>query len=104
MSLSMRSEACAMSEVPFLLLLLHRSGGVVVDDPALAFGALRQQHFLDDVGKSDRLALHGSRQRITAERAETYAAHLGTLAWQQRHTLVIHHDECPIALHHRTPA
>src|SRR3984893_1620407 len=104
MSLAMRSDAWAMSEVPLLLLLLHGGRGVVIDDPALPFRALRQQHLLDDFGKGDRLALHGSRERITAERTEAYAAHLGPLAWTQRHALVINHDEGSIALHHRTAA
>src|SRR5579862_4190395 len=101
MSLAMRSEAWAISEVPLLLLLLHRGGGIVVDDPALPFRALRQQHLLDDLRKGGRLALHGSRERVTAERTEAHAAHLGLLTRVQGHTLVIDHDECSIALHHR---
>src|SRR3984893_5668684 len=103
MSLSMSSDAWAMSEVPFLLLLLHRGRGIVIDDPALALRALRQQHFLDDLGKGRRLALHGSRQWITAERAEAHASHLGPLAGPQRHALVIDHDERSIAIHDRAP-
>src|SRR4030081_308292 len=104
MSLSMSSDAWAMSEVPFLLLLLHRGRGIVIDDPALAFRALGQQHLLDDFGKRGRLALHGARQWVAAERAEAHAPQLGPLARMQRHALVIDHDERPIAIDDRTPA
>src|SRR5579864_8141403 len=104
MSLAIRSEAWAMSEVPLLLLLLHRGGRIVVDDPPLPLRALRQQHLLDDLRKGGRLALHGSRERVAAERTEPHAAHLGFLTWIQRHALVIDHDECSIARHHRTAA
>src|SRR5579872_2791071 len=36
------------SEIPLALLLLHRGGLVVVDDPALALGGGGEQHLLDD--------------------------------------------------------
>src|SRR5437868_1597119 len=102
MSLAMRSEACAMSEIPFLLFLLHRGGRVVIDDPALPLRTAGQQHLLDDLGERGGLAFHGTRERIAAERAESDAAHLRLLTGLQRHALVIDHDECPIALHNGT--
>ena len=37
---------------------------VVVDDPTLAFGGPRQQHFLDNLWQRRRLALDCARQRI----------------------------------------
>src|SRR5271170_5854784 len=101
MSLSMSSEACAMSEVPFLFLFLHGSSGVVIDHPALPLRAFCQQHLLDDFRKGSRLALHGSRERIASERTETHAAHLRFLTRMQRHALVVDHDERSVALHHR---
>ncbi len=48
------------SEVPFALLLFHRRGAVVVDQTTLAFGVLRQQHFLDDLGQRRRGRLDGA--------------------------------------------
>ena len=75
----------------------------MIDDPALPFRALRQQHLLDDFGKGGRLALDGSRERLATERTEAHAAHLGLLTWAQRHALVVDHDERSIALHHGTP-
>ena len=52
-----------MSEVPLLLFLLHRRGGVVVDHAALALGRARQQHLLDD-----------GRQRVGPRRADAVIA------------------------------
>src|SRR5450756_1578503 len=99
MSLAMRSEAWAMSEVPFLLLLFLGSGRIVIDDPPLPLGALRQQHLLDDLWKRGRLTLDGSRQRITPKCTEAHAPHPGLLTGTQRHTLIVDHDEGSIALH-----
>ncbi len=35
-------------EIPLTFLFFHRAGGVVVDQPTLAFGMTSQQHFLND--------------------------------------------------------
>ena len=65
----------APSEIALLLLLFHRSGRIVVDDPALPLGGPRQQHFLDDRGQRVGFALDRAGQRIAAQRAEAHALH-----------------------------
>ena len=42
----------ALFEGAFLLFLFHRNGGIMVDDPPLAFGSRGQQHFLNDLRQS----------------------------------------------------
>src|SRR4051812_42531882 len=92
MSTAMRSEACAISrsrssEIPCLLLLLHRPGAVEVDDPPLALRRGGEQHLLDDVQQRRRLALDRARQRVATERAEADRTQLGHLAVAQRHAV-----------------
>src|SRR5690606_28486315 len=89
-------------EIAFLLLLLHRSGAVVIDDAALSFRARRQKHLLDDRRQGVRTTLHCARQRVAAERAEANPAQLGLLAVFERHAIVIHHDERAVASHDGT--
>src|SRR2546427_268305 len=72
MSLAIRSETWAMSEIPFLLFLLHRGAGVVVDHPALALGGAREQHLLDHAGQRGRLALDRAGERVAAEGAKAH--------------------------------
>src|SRR5690606_41261723 len=79
-------------EVPFLLLLLHRSRTVVVDHASLPLGASRVQCLVNDGRQRICTTFDGARQRIATERAEAYPAHLRLFAVLQGHALVIHHD------------
>src|ERR1700730_13444533 len=73
------------SEVALLLLLLHRSALIVVDQAALALGGSGQEHLADDQRQRVRVALDRPAQRIAAQRAEADLAkqrHLTLRQWQ----------------------
>src|SRR5471030_2823057 len=58
-------------EITLTFLFFHRACAIVIDDPALAFGSSRQEHFLNDVGQAGGLGLDRARQRVVAKCAET---------------------------------
>ena len=87
------------SEVPFLLLLLHRPDLIVIDRPALAFGAAAGQQFQDDLGHGAGVGKDAACQRIAAQRAEAHHAHLG-LAPVQRHAVIVDHDDLAVMGNH----
>src|SRR5450830_2118807 len=59
-------------EIALTFLVFHRTGTIVVDDPALALGSTRQEHFLNDVREGFSLGLHRARQRVAAKGTETH--------------------------------
>ena len=90
------------SEIPFLLLLLHRCRLIVVDRAALALRGRGQQHLLDDLGQRRRAC---SRPRRSAGSSPACgsgsSAARGTSPGAQRHALVVDHEQQPVALDHR---
>ena len=60
------------SEIPLLLLLLHRGLFVAVDQPALALGGAGGEHLGDDVFQAVGIALDRAGQRIAAQGAEPH--------------------------------
>src|SRR6185312_8523542 len=62
----------APSEIPLLLLLLHRARLVRIDQAAFAFGSAGGLHFHDDGGKIGGAGADGAGQRIAAEGAEAH--------------------------------
>ena len=72
----------------------------MIDHTALALGAGRQEHLLDDVGERGRLRLDGPGERVAAEGAEAHRAHLD-LARLDRHAVVVDHDQRAVALDDR---
>ena len=60
------------SEIPLLLLLLHRGLFVAVDQPALALGGAAGEHLGDDVFQAVGIAFDGAGQRIAAQGAEAH--------------------------------
>src|SRR3954466_15181645 len=96
---SFSSSSCIL-EVPFPLLALHRGVLVVIDQAALPFRLLGQQHLADDLRQRLRFRLDRARQRIAAEGAEAYALLDGDLAGTQAHAVVVDHDERAVALDH----
>src|SRR6266704_1840350 len=59
-------------EVPLLLLLLHRSLFVAVDQPALALRGAGGEHFRDDVFQTVGTAFNRAGQGIAAQGAEAH--------------------------------
>src|SRR3546814_3518019 len=88
MRLHRRLQCCSWSpsEIALLLLLLHRSRGVVVDDPTLALGGGRYQHLGDDVLEGFRIGLDGTRVGIATQGTEADLPHLHLLARSEEHT------------------
>src|SRR3546814_19389698 len=84
--------------IALLLLLLHRSRGVVVDDPTLALGGGRYQHLGDDVLEGFRIGLDGTREGIATHDTEADLPHLHLLAISHGEALVVNHDQCAVAL------
>src|SRR3546814_8887916 len=104
MRLHRRVQCCSWSpsEIALLLLLLHRSRGVVVDDPTLALGGGRYQHLGDDVLEGFRIGLDGTREGIATQGTEADLPHLHLLAISQGEALVVNHDQCAVALDPRS--
>ena len=81
-----------------MLLLFHRTAGVVIDHATLTLGTRGEQHLLNDAGKRVGFTFDSAGERIATQGAESDAAHRWFLAGIQRHAIVINHDECTIAL------
>src|SRR3954452_14040958 len=92
---------CDISEVPLLLLLLHRTAGVVVDHAALALRRGGEQHLLDDPMEVLGVALDRARERIAPEGAEAHAPQLRRLAGLEPHSVVVDQDRRAVALDDR---
>ena len=90
--------ASPVLEVTFPLLLLHAAGFVVVDDAALAFGLLGEEHFLDDFGEGGGGRLHGAGQGVAAEGAEADQFLRRFFAGVEAHALIVDHDEDAVAI------
>ncbi|RMV96151.1 hypothetical protein ALP01_05381 [Pseudomonas caricapapayae] len=89
-------------EITLTFLFFHRASTVVVNDPTLAFGSSRQQHFLDDVGQAGRLGLDGTGQRVAAQSTETDLllddARLLFIGKMLEDALVVDHDQRTVLL------
>ena len=74
----------------------------MVDDPALALGSARQEHFLNDVGERFGLRLDSARERVAAEGTETHLllddAGLFFLGEVFEDALVVDHDQGAVLL------
>jgi len=73
----------------------------MIDDAALALGALGEQHLLNDLRQGVRLALDGAGERITTERTEAHALQHRLLTRLERHAIVVDHDQNPTAFDDR---
>src|SRR5215211_1342226 len=90
------------SEIPLLLLPLHRGRRIVIDQPALALGRRRDEYLLDNGFEGLGLALDRAGERVAAERAKADLPHPRTFAGLERHALVVDHDQRAVARDHRT--
>ena len=88
-------------EVAVFLFVFHRAFAVVVDDTILSLGIIGHQHLADDFGHGGGFRFHGPGKGVTAQGAETHAAHFGGFIGPQREALVIDTDQGAIALNHR---
>src|SRR5262249_38763785 len=73
-------RAAPSSEIPFLLLALHRGEAVMIDEAAAPLGEPAFDQLADDVRDGRRLALDRARQRVAAERPEADRPGLRLLA------------------------
>src|SRR5262245_7186900 len=101
MSSAMSSDWWLTSEVPFALFLFHRRDAVVIDESALPFGMLRQQHLLNDLRQRVGIGLDRTGERIATERAKADALHLWHFTLAQRHAVVVDHDQRTVAFDDR---
>src|SRR5688572_27878584 len=90
------------SKIALQLLALHGMvAAVPIAGSALALGRRRALHLGDDAGQIGGLALDRAGQRVAAERPETHAPLLDRFAVGQPESLVVDHQDQPIALDHR---
>src|SRR4051812_28689027 len=86
------------SEIPLLLLLLHRRARIVIDHATLTLGRARKRHLADDRGQCVGIRLDRAGQRIAAERAEAHAPYRRLFAVAERHALVVDHHQDAVTL------
>src|SRR5579862_8682117 len=89
------------SEVPLLLLALHGSRAVVIDDPAAPLGTAARHRLADDLGNGRGVALDCAGQRVTSKRPEADTAGFRQLTNAEREAVVVDHDQRIAAAHDR---